>query len=82
MLVLVRDRDALTPWLLSLVGLGVALIPLAVGLAIARGRRDPLYWLDSPGPKDAGIAAQDFATRLARPSKPLFALTAAGRSAG
>ena len=75
MLVLVRKREALKPWLLSVVGVGVALIPLAVALGIARGRRNPLYWLDSPGPKDIVIAGQDFASGLPA-SRPLFALTA------
>lgn len=74
-LVLVRRREALRTWLLSLLALGVALIPLGVAVAIARSRRDPLYWLESPGPKDVIIAGQDFASGLPA-SRPLFAVTA------
>ena len=74
LLVMSRRRDAMRTWLISLAGIGVALIPLAIGLAIARGRRDPLYWLEKPGLRDLDIAAQDFSTGFSE-SKPLAALT-------
>jgi 4-amino-4-deoxy-L-arabinose transferase-like glycosyltransferase len=42
-------ETALKPWLLSLAGAAILCIPQAVALVIARSRRDPLYWLESPG---------------------------------
>ena len=39
---------ALRSWLVSLAGAAALCIPQAVALVIARSRRDPLYWLESP----------------------------------
>ena len=73
-LVLTRRRDALRSWAFAVAATLVAMLPLVALAVESRSRRNALYWLDSPGPREVLIAAQDWSTALSE-SKPLFALT-------
>lgn len=55
-----RGRRAIRMWAWSLAGVLVLCLPLLVGIAIERGRRDPLYWLVRPGLKDVNDVADEF----------------------
>ena len=47
-------------WLRSLLPLAVLLIPLAALVVAERSKRDPLYWLTRPTPRDMTNLAADF----------------------
>jgi 4-amino-4-deoxy-L-arabinose transferase-like glycosyltransferase len=53
-------RQRIRPWLWSVGGFLVASLPLFVGLAIERSRRDPLFWLDRPGPGSLNLTGKQF----------------------
>jgi 4-amino-4-deoxy-L-arabinose transferase-like glycosyltransferase len=53
-------RDGLKRWLWSLLALLIVCIPLLVAAAIARSRRDALYWLPKPDRSLVSITVQEF----------------------
>ncbi|WP_162642136.1 glycosyltransferase family 39 protein [Streptosporangium sp. 'caverna'] len=57
--ILLRKRSEIVPWLASMVGAGVLLVPLAL---IASGQRDEqLFWLKVPGLADLGTFGVELA---------------------
>jgi mannosyltransferase len=55
-----RGRREVRSWLLSLLALALCCVPLLVISAIARSRRNPLYWLPKPSRGLLELALQEF----------------------
>jgi mannosyltransferase len=55
-----QGREGMRAWLRSLLALAVCCVPLLVISAIARGRRNPLYWLPKPNRGLVELALQEF----------------------
>jgi 4-amino-4-deoxy-L-arabinose transferase-like glycosyltransferase len=58
--VYVVGRERIRPWLVSIGWFLLASLPLFVGLVIERSRRDPLFWLDRPGPGSLNLTGKMF----------------------
>ena len=70
-----RDREiAMREWLLSVAGAAVACIPLLIALITARSRRDPLYYLEAPGPGAINNTAREFLAGLSQ-NNAIYAAT-------
>jgi len=71
-------RRGLRRWLLSLAALAVSCVPLLVAAAIARGRRDALYWLPKPDRELVVLTVQEFTAGLSGVSALRWATLAGG----
>jgi 4-amino-4-deoxy-L-arabinose transferase-like glycosyltransferase len=71
-------RESARRWLWSLPALLACCLPLLVGAAISRSRRNALYWLPKPGRGLVELALQEFAGGLSGVSAVRWATVAAG----
>ncbi len=68
-------RERIRPWLFSVGAYLLASLPLFVALAIERSRRNPLFWLDRPGPGSVWLLGKEYTAGLSG-SLAVYALTA------
>jgi hypothetical protein len=71
-------RDGVRRWLWSLLALLIACIPLIVAAAIARGRRNALYWLPKPDRALVSATLQEFSGGFSGLSAVRWVTIAAG----